>query len=480
VTGGGSSASITPPAAAGTRGVARSGVECGPGVRQVNFTIYSPPCQPRYSGNNGGNRYRGVTRDKITAFYRHARSAQDTAINAALGKANLDDDKYIADLKTYFDYFNKQFELYGRHVELAVFDGQGDYLNEDQGLDQGQAQADAQHAADLNGFIDATFPLKGSYPFWQAQADRKLVTMGPTGFPQSWYAERSPYWYSFFPTGTGVASWVINMVCRRMAKMNASFAGDALYKSKPRVFGLVHPDNPEYREIGGLIENETAKCGGKPARRITYTFNVAQMGNQSTNIIAQLKAAGVSTVICFCDPVFPIFMTNSADSQQYHPEWWTPGWGDAQAQNLPEDQWTHAVVIGAPYPPKKDDEAYKVFKRAQPNAEPQSPYYAVAYSYALLMYIALQQAGPDLNPQNFQRGWFSLGTIKGPAGSLQWQPGHYSPVVEAPMSWWDPDKTSNFNGNEGAYRFCAGGKFYPFDLAKADEWGSGQVDCFRK
>jgi hypothetical protein len=472
---------ITAPPPPGTRGLARSGVECGPGVRQVRFTVYAPPCQPRYTGFNGGNTYRGVTKDKIIAFYRVDHSAQDTAVNAALGKANLDDNKYIADLKVYIDYFNKQYELYGRQLQLFTYTGKGDYLNEDQGLDNGQAAADAQTAYDNDGFVDATFPLKGSYPFWQAIADRKMVTVDPVGFPQNWYVERQPYWYSALPTGTGTADWVINMVCQRMANMKASFAGDQIYKVKNRVFGLVHPDNPEYKDIGSYIKSQLkSRCGvDVGGKEISYTINVAQMGEESASVAAQLKADGVSTVLCYCDPIFPITLTNAADGQSYHPEWWSPGWGDAQAQDLPKDQWTHAVVIGAPYPPKSQDEAYKVFKLASPHTEPQSPYYAVAYGIMTLIYDALQQAGPNLDPSTFQKGWFSLGTISGPAGTLEWAPQHYSPIVSAPMSWFDFNQTSNFNGSKGAYRACMNGQFLPFDLSKASQWGSGQVACFK-
>jgi hypothetical protein len=478
----GSSASITPPAAAGSAGVARSGVTCGHGARQVTWTVYAPVCVPKYNGNNGGTRYRGVTRDKIITFYRYDRSAQDAAVNAALGSANLDDGKYIADLQTYIKFFNKQFELYGRQVQLFEFTGQGDYLQEDQGLDQGQAQADAQTAYDNNGFIDATFPLKGSYPFWQAIADRKMLTPDPVGFPQAWYVERQPYWYSALPTGTGTADWVTNMVCRRMVGMKASFAGDSTFQLKNRVFGLVHPDNPEYKDIGSYLRGNLKKCGvDLTNKEISYTINVATMGNQSTSVAAQLKAQGVTTVLCYCDPIFPLFLTGSANGQQYNPEWWMPGWGDAQGQDMAQEsgEWHHAVVIGAKYPAKKDDEAYRVYKLANPGGEPQSPYYAVAYGILLLVYDALQSAGPNLNPYTFQHGWFGMGSISGPAGTLEWAPQHYSPIVSAPMSWFDYGAKSNFNGNTGAYEPCQGGTFLPFDLSKASQWGSGQVSCFK-
>jgi len=478
---GGSGGPITAPAAVGTRGITRSGIECGPGVRQVKWTVYAPLCIPKYAGYNGGTRYRGVTKDKIISFYRIDHSAQDTAVNAALGKANLDDTKYLADLQTYMTYFNSQFELYGRKVQLFQYTGKGDYLNEDQGLDNGQARSDANTAQENNGFIDSTFPLKGSYPFWQAIADDKMVTLDPVGFPQNWYVERQPYWYSALPTGTSTANWVINMVCQRMVNMKASFAGDQLYKIKNRVFGLVHPDNPEYKDIGSYIKSQLkSRCGvDLTGKEISYTINVAQMGEEAASVAAQMKGAGVSTVLCYCDPIFPITLTNAADGQSYHPEWWSPGWGDDQAKNLPHDQWTHAVVLGGPYPAKSADEAYKVFKLASPKTEPQSPYYAVAYAVLLVMYDALQTAGPDLNPRTFQKGWFGMGTITGPAGTLEWAPQHYSPVVSGPMSWLDFNKTSNFNGTAGAYRACDSGKFLPMDLSKASQWGSGQVACFK-
>lgn len=480
-TGGGAAVEgITQPPPAGTKGTARSGVECGPDVRQVTWSPYVPLCTPRFTGNNGGETYRGVTKDKIRGFYRMASSAQDAAINAALGEANLDDEKYLADMKTYMEFFNKQFELYGRQFEIVTYNAQGDYLQEHQGLDQGQAQADAQRAVDMNGFIDVTFPLKGSYPFWEALAKRKALTMGPTGFPDPWYASRAPYWYSVLPTGTGVANWLGTITCRRMANMNAVFAGDPLYQNTKRVFGLVHPENPEYTEIARRINDLMAKCGAKPIRTISYTINVAEMGAESASVIAQLKAAGVTTALCYCDPVFPIFVMNSAEGQNYDPEWWSPAWGDSQAQQLPQDQWEHAFVVGAEYPPRSRDQAYQVFKMIKPNAEPASPYYALAYSVMLLLFDALQQTGPNVNPATFQQGWFGLGAISGPAGTLEWKPGHYSPVRSAPAAWWDPSATSNFNGNQGAYRNCDGGKFFPFDLNRAAEYGSGQLGCFKK
>ena len=46
-------------------GRARRGVTCGPGVRQLPGSVYSAPCVPAFTGDNGGATHRGVTGDTI-------------------------------------------------------------------------------------------------------------------------------------------------------------------------------------------------------------------------------------------------------------------------------------------------------------------------------------------------------------------------------------------------------------------------------
>jgi hypothetical protein len=87
VRGPGVPAGVTAPAAAGSAGMTKSGVACGPGVRQVKWTNYAPLCVPAYSGNNGGATSHGVTNDTITVSFRLGNSASDAAVYAAAGAA---------------------------------------------------------------------------------------------------------------------------------------------------------------------------------------------------------------------------------------------------------------------------------------------------------------------------------------------------------------------------------------------------------
>ena len=94
---------------------------------------------------------------------------------------------YVADLNTYINYFNSQFELYGRRVVIKTYNGQGDYIQEDQGQGADVAQSDAATAHSLDAFGDVTFQLRGSNPYWTALAQQRIVAWGPLGFPTSYY-----------------------------------------------------------------------------------------------------------------------------------------------------------------------------------------------------------------------------------------------------------------------------------------------------
>ena len=102
-----------------------------------------------------------------------------------------------------------------------------------------------------------------------------------------------------------------------MAGLPAIYAGDPVYQKKNRVWGLVTPENPVYMELGSQIEQGIKqRCGVTLAKRINYSINVPTMANQSVSVVAQLKAANVSTPICICDPVVDIFMSQSAAQHQ--------------------------------------------------------------------------------------------------------------------------------------------------------------------
>ena len=484
-TGAGPVAGASPAPNTGTgsaSGLARSGVTCGPGVKQVTWTAYAPPCVAKFTGNNGGATSHGVTASTITISFRVGNSTQDAAVYAAAGAAApAPDPQYIADMNTYINLFNKDFELYGRKVVLKSFQGQGDYILEDEGQDQSQAQADAVSAKGLGAFADLTFQLKGSNPYWTGLAQQGVIAMGPLGFPQSYYQRYAPYWWSFTPSGTQGADLLGNAICQRAANLPAAYAGDALYQKENRKFGLITPENPEYTEVANQIKAQLSGCGVPIAKQVSYAIDVTSYESEAASIVAQMKTAGVTTVICFCDPIVPIFLSNSADSENYFPEWFEPNYLDPQGRLEDQKEWSHAFSDGGQYPDQAHNEAYQAYKRASNGGTPSELYYDEAYFTLLQFFIGLQAAGPDLTPANFQKGMDSLpATPTGMDGSWQFGPNIFNPQATVRLGWWSPTDVSARDGKAGSWQSCSGGQWFPIAPSQRSQWGAAhtQLNCF--
>ena len=467
------------PALAGATGTARSGVACGAGVRQVPWTRYSPMCVPRFEGNNGGATGQGVTPETITLTYRRQNSGQAQAIQAIAGEATPSDAQYEHDLNVFIALFNRNYELYGRKVQLKAFNGKGDYLLEDLGQGQQAAAADGITARELGGFADVTFPSAGSLFFAQALQSQGVVAYDFPLNPQDWYEKNSPYQYNTFLSGQNWEQWVANLVCQRMKGMPAAFAGDPELQSKERVFGLVGVEFPTWLQVTNNIADRLAsQCGVQVAKRASYAENVGTLQQDAGSIIAQMKASGVTTVICFCDPLMPIFISNAATAQAYRPEWIFQNDFDPIQQVTDQEQMAHAMAPGPALLPPSQSEAYAAYKLVDPKGEPASPYYQAAYEVLLHVFSGIQGAGPNLNPETFRNGVFSMppSLPGGEFGDWEGGPGRHTPIKSVGVVFWDTANKSG-NGKLGTWRSCEGGKLFSFDDPSA--WGSGQMGCFR-
>lgn len=471
-------AAITPPSSVG---VARSGVRCAPGVRQVTWSVYAPACMATYHGYNGGATAHGVSADQIVLSYRRSNSTQDGALFALLGDATPgSDDQILADLRTYIDLFNRSYELYGRHVVLKDFQGQGDWLAELSGQGQPQAVADASTAHDVGAFADTTL-YKGSPFYWSGLAQQHVITFCCYGYPMSVFQQASPYWYGLWlPEGTTEAKLTSALFCQRMAGMPAINAGDPAFQQRNRVFGFIAPDSPPpWAQSSDELEADMARCGVHFAKRAAYSVNFAEFQSEATSLVAQMHAAGVTTVLCWCDPVIPVFLTQAADQQQYRPEWFEHDWFEPTARLYASDQWRHALSLAHQWAPVSGREAAAVFGLASGGGAPREQYFDYLYQSLLQVFGALQAAGPDLNPVTFQRGLRAVPTSgRGEFGTFSFAPERFAPYQESQVSWWNPGATSGFDNKAGAWQSCEGGAWFPFLDPTAVGAAHTQLHCF--
>jgi len=469
--------------------VAKTGVHCGSGVRQFAWSRRGPACVAAFHGANGGATAPGVTADTITLTYRLANSAQQSAIDAAAGAANINQTDLVADLQTYANYFNSQFELYGRHVVIKPYQGQGDYLEEDQGQGLGATQADSVTAHDLGAFGDVTFSLEASQPYEEDLAAEHVIGFSSVGLSHQWFQQHSPYEYSIQgPEGTVALNEAAAVICRRLAGLPATFAGNPIYQHTNRVFGIIYPETPVYSaEVSQAKSVLSSGCGVHPKVVIAYAIDISQFEVESVSAIAQMKSAGVTTILCACDPIVPIFLTSAAAQQNYLPEWFATWFGDPVTRDYNQSVWSHAITGGIQFPPVTQTEAYRVYELANPGHQPaetppSSPsYFYVPYYTLLHVFDALQAAGPDLTPGTFQSGMFSLPPSQpGDPVEGQWVFGEqaYDPIVSFNLAWWDPNATSTFDNAKGAYQWCNGGATYLTSNLAGLGGPQQQLHCF--
>lgn len=131
---------------------------CPDGGLQVPDDPYSPPCFA-FAGDNGGETSKGVTADSITVTYRQTPEPNVLALLAQLmgiefNETAEDFQRTVAGL---IDYFNANFEMYGRQIDLEIYDGQGTITSELVGGGRETASTDGLKAAvEIGAFADVT------------------------------------------------------------------------------------------------------------------------------------------------------------------------------------------------------------------------------------------------------------------------------------------------------------------------------------
>jgi hypothetical protein len=478
-TGGGSTgpgSAFVPPAGGSTSGVAVSGVRCGAGARQFTWSPYAPSCLARWSGNNGGSTAHGVTAKTITLVMRNPSDWDSLAKSTGAPTfAALAHDEQVL-----INYFNTQYELYGRKVILKTFNGNGSFLSETANQGQASANSDAQQAYQLGAFADGFPIVTGTYA--DAESSRHIVQFAPANSAAA-YKANAPYRYGFpagavnETQGAGIGS----LVCQRMAGMKAIFAGDPTYQAMNRKFAVVEAEQAQFAGGAAVIVKMAKQCGVN-VETFQYSSDLSSEAQQAAQIDTRMKADGVTTVLSLTDPLMVGFMTDAASQQQYKPEWVFTVLPPAQARQADASEMAHSIDVspwhaltGSP----STRMCARIYKRADPSGQPQSGAAGIddVCSLLLAFYAGLQQAGPSLSPQTFQRGWFTLPRSAGSSdfGAWSFGAGQWSPAATFSVLQWNASATSQYDGGTGEYEACGGPVDYPYLDAKL---GSGQLRCY--
>lgn len=414
---------------------------------------YAPPCF-EWSGDNGGATSKGVTGDEILVSYRKTSDPDYVTTVAQLAHADLpasspDDIQRTVD--GLVDYFNKNFQFYGRKIKLVPYDAKGTVLGEIFGGGQDAATSDAVKAStDLGVFADVTGITQ---PYSDALAKRKVIAFGAPYMSDEFFNERRPYAWSSLPSCTLVSKAGTESANKELLGRPANWAGPQ-FKGQKRKVAVVVPDNPEYQRClkSGL---DVIHSAGNELETISYTLDLSTMQTQAASIVAKLKDENITSVACACDPLLPLFLTKKAHEQDYTPEWTVMGTAltdtDIAGQLYDQDEWSHAFGISAlgDQLPINDNLAYHAYKSVRSD----EPVWTanVLFFQILPLALGIQMAGPNLTPETFEQGLFACPELSGENGTWKFSPGMYTPLVDAKTVWWNPEKMSPMDDKKGAY-----------------------------
>ncbi|HET6811337.1 MAG TPA: hypothetical protein VFH50_10035 [Acidimicrobiales bacterium] len=428
--------------------------QCGGQTEQIPGDPYSPPCMT-FSGSNGGGTSTGVTANAVNVSFRVTsdQSFQQTLAQLAgaqLADTNADTERTIQVLA---QYFNSHFQFYGRKLAFHFYNGQGSLSNELLGQGQAQAEADALTAKQMGVFADMSAE---SEPYAADLAAQKIMAFGDPYLSRDWHQQHAPYGWSVATDGTDVAQIAADYTVQKLCPNGkpASFAGGNL-KNAPRKFALLAPENSWYQVSVDVAQSygNQHHCAGT---KYTYSLDLGTMSQQAANLISKLKADGVTTIECGCDPIFPVYLSGQGAQQGYFPEFVVVGTAltdqDYVGQLYNQQFQSHAFGISpnGPTVPYTQTIGYAAYKSIDPKTEP-AFFVNLIYAQMDMLAIGIQMAGPQLTPQSFQQGMFHYPPKEGPMGLWGWDGQQFTVPNDVREICWNPSTISAYNNKAGAY-----------------------------
>lgn len=407
-----------------------SDTECREDGNMPGFSHVSPPCVPLFTGDNGGSTSRGVSGDTIQAvWYLNNVDPVTAATLQSLGAADPREVQ-IDVIQSLTRYFNLHFETYKRAVNMTFYESSA------------AADDDAAHRAEAAEIATQIkpFAVVGAPPatVQEELAARGVVCVCSVGGTRADAQKMAPHVWGVLPHIEEYYEAMAEYTVKRLAHRPAKWAGSLspTLRSADRKFGLIYIEgegDPRAKQAADYYERLLGEHGVPISRRVSYTFDLSRSQEQATNIIVQMKSAGVSNVTCVCDPIYPIFLTQAATQQGYFPEWFIMGslLTDTTffGRTYDQQQWSQAFGISPLYVFWKDiskSVGYREYHHAKPGAEPgdEGTQINVIEASFPILWSGIHQAGPNLTPRTFAEGLFKMPARGGVPGSPRF---HFSP-----------------------------------------------------
>ncbi|MDQ1374613.1 MAG: hypothetical protein QOJ09_1951, partial [Actinomycetota bacterium] len=451
---------------------------CKNGKQFQIFYAYKtdPPCVAKFpaGADNGGDTYQGVTRDTIKIVY--FQEIPNAAVNAALAPQGLaaTAEEIAAMDKAAQTFIAKHYELYGRKIAWERV--QGDCPQTPPDYDK--CLAAAREVIKKKPFM-VIWPTPLYATVFDEWAKAGIVSIGGWHFDDKFFTQRRPYRYDAFMDGTSSANLIAEYYCKKLAGKNADHAGASTFpgtaqtiRSTHRRLGISVPEIEANVSTAQHVAELIKKCDpGYDPIISTYESNIQTAEQQSQASTQKFISSKVTTVVCMCDPIAPVFGTKGFTQAGYFPEILSPGLGlldyDKLGRLYNPQQMQHA--FGPSHlrdeVPFHDSDAAIVWRDSGNTGDPCKSC-NLSWAYYALTAAMLQGTGPILNPLNLEKAVLTSKPNGGWEASnhdphvimSKFGPGDYTALQDAREVYWDPNAISKIDGQPGAYVSIGGGR----------------------
>ncbi len=419
----------------------------------------SPPCINFWEGNNGGTTWQGVTRDEIRVAFATGPGDNPSALQNTV------------------EFFNKRFEFYGRKIRIVTFNPAAAFGYTDSAELQRKDAVKVDEELKAFASLAYTGGAISNAPYFDELARREVIgvdTFATLRTEQENYDRFRPYQWNFLPSLDKTVRNEVEWICTSLAGKNAEYAGPAFSVSR-RVFGVV-----VVRYASGVADPSPLVqglkgCGASPVK-------VAEIAYGSTDaqfqvLAADFNQAGVTSVLCLCaGAVLEFNLMTAATERGYFPEWLLmPLWGqdlNSIAQFYPSEQRSHAIGLTSHnrVNPISERPWYWALKEMDQSFSEDSASGAIwgdlagtfnnRYTALLLLASGIQMAGPNLTPQNFERGLFNARFSNPGAGGppyfqarVGFGHGNHTMIQDYGLVWFD-DSADAYDTSSAKGAFC--------------------------
>jgi hypothetical protein len=474
---------ITVPPGAVPPGTTPDTSHCTRDGRQHAIIYQAPPCVPKWpkGADNGGSTAIGVTPTEIKVLF--FREEKNPVVEQLINRVGLS--RTVEQEKAYVesavDFLNKRYEFYGRKIKVVYYEA-----------DCPESPPNVPQCRDAAREVIRQKPFAVVWPvplypevfddFYRAG----IVALGGWHFDNTYFAGRRPFRWDVFMDGSRSADFISEYYCKKLVGKKATHSGAVIHRSfpnggrrgeVPRKLGIIVPETEATVRNAQRVAAAVGKCGGGKVEIATYASNIEQAQRQASANVAQMIDNQVTTVICFGEPIAPIFRTTTMTEQLYFPEHLLAGSGlidyDKLGRLYDRQQWSHAFgpshLSGENQKPLAESDTMAMWRDSGRSGSPCEACAVLSANFSMLGSM-LQSAGPDLRGVTIERGMQSMAPRGGWAATkrpiVRFGPGDFTLNSDIREVWWNPNGTSTLDGQSGTYVAIGNGQ----------RWEAGQLD----